>query len=338
MAGRAVARATTARSTASAPRSYRDGRDSVAWHGDRIPLELVEPVVALVSLGSPRALRMRCASHKADARAFRLLPGDLFVMGGTSQRTWEHSVPKVARGGPAAQPAVPSLAVDRGISSVARSITTDRRARRRRDRVRHRDRRSCSSPAVADAPRRGVVTMPTPVALRYASFVVHRCKNARGARRRRQGVPRVHRRAAPACARRAASRSRRARTTSTSTPIGTAPAVNATNATEPEWLRLNDIRRASRARDARDEGRHTGCTGARSPRSGAIPSCSPRIDREARAARPGLVGGPKRSTVASTERHAQAHSRRIDDRSHRGEPADVTEPTYRSVASDRDAM
>jgi alkylated DNA repair dioxygenase AlkB len=38
---------------------YRDGRDSVAWHGDRIPPELVEPVVALISLGSPRTLRMR---------------------------------------------------------------------------------------------------------------------------------------------------------------------------------------------------------------------------------------------------------------------------------------
>ncbi len=98
---------------------YRDGRDSVAWHGDRIPAEIVDPVVALISLGSPRKLRMRCRETTAerpegsgarsrpmktqehhDTRAFRLLPGDLFVMGGTSQRTWEHSVPKVARAGP----------------------------------------------------------------------------------------------------------------------------------------------------------------------------------------------------------------------------------------------
>jgi alkylated DNA repair dioxygenase AlkB len=79
---------------------YRDGRDSVAWHGDRIPAELVDPVVALISLGSPRVLRMRCKAAHADARAFRLLPGDLFVMGGTSQRTWEHSIPKVASAGP----------------------------------------------------------------------------------------------------------------------------------------------------------------------------------------------------------------------------------------------
>jgi alkylated DNA repair dioxygenase AlkB len=79
---------------------YRDGNDSVAWHGDRIPLEIIEPVVALISLGSPRTLRMRAKARHRDTRAFTLLPGDLFVMGGTTQRTWEHSVPKVTRAGP----------------------------------------------------------------------------------------------------------------------------------------------------------------------------------------------------------------------------------------------
>jgi alkylated DNA repair dioxygenase AlkB len=79
---------------------YRDGNDSVAWHGDRIPLEIVEPVVALISLGSPRTLRMRSKARHRETRAFRLLPGDLFVMGGTSQRTWEHSIPKVRSAGP----------------------------------------------------------------------------------------------------------------------------------------------------------------------------------------------------------------------------------------------
>jgi alkylated DNA repair dioxygenase AlkB len=78
---------------------YRDGRDSVAWHGDRIDPELEEPVVALVSLGSPRTLRMRAKHRRNDTRSFPLFPGDLFVMGGLAQRTWEHSVPKVARAG-----------------------------------------------------------------------------------------------------------------------------------------------------------------------------------------------------------------------------------------------
>jgi alkylated DNA repair dioxygenase AlkB len=76
---------------------YRDGRDSVAWHGDRIPAEIENPIVAIVSLGSPRTLRLRAKSAHRDTRAFTLAPGDLLVMGGTSQRTWEHSIPKVAR-------------------------------------------------------------------------------------------------------------------------------------------------------------------------------------------------------------------------------------------------
>jgi alkylated DNA repair dioxygenase AlkB len=79
---------------------YRDGRDSVAWHGDKIPLEIVDPVVALVSLGSPRTLRLRNKERHRESHAFTLLPGDLFVMGGSTQRTWEHSIPKVAKAGP----------------------------------------------------------------------------------------------------------------------------------------------------------------------------------------------------------------------------------------------
>ncbi len=78
---------------------YRDGRDSVAWHGDRIPHEIVDPVVAIVSLGAPRVLRLRPRGG-GSSRAFALHGGDLFVMGGTSQRTWEHSVPKTAHAGP----------------------------------------------------------------------------------------------------------------------------------------------------------------------------------------------------------------------------------------------
>ena len=79
---------------------YRDGRDSVAWHGDRIPPEIVDPVVAILSLGSPRTLRLRAKTAHRDTRAFTLAPGDLLVMGGASQRTWEHSIPKVARARP----------------------------------------------------------------------------------------------------------------------------------------------------------------------------------------------------------------------------------------------
>ncbi len=78
---------------------YRDGRDSVAWHGDRIPHEVVDPMVAIVSLGERRVLRMR-PKGGGPSQPFALHGGDLLVMGGTSQRTWEHSVPKTASSGP----------------------------------------------------------------------------------------------------------------------------------------------------------------------------------------------------------------------------------------------
>lgn len=78
---------------------YRDGRDSVAWHGDRISREVEDPIVALVSVGEPRKFLVR-PKEGGSSRAFLLGRGDLLVTGGKMQRTWDHSVPKVARAGP----------------------------------------------------------------------------------------------------------------------------------------------------------------------------------------------------------------------------------------------
>jgi alkylated DNA repair dioxygenase AlkB len=78
---------------------YRDGRDSVAWHGDRIPQSIVDPVVALVSVGHPRRFLLRPRGGGRSVR-FDLGRGDLLVTGGSTQRAWEHSVPKVSAGGP----------------------------------------------------------------------------------------------------------------------------------------------------------------------------------------------------------------------------------------------
>jgi alkylated DNA repair dioxygenase AlkB len=78
---------------------YRDGADSVAWHRDRIPLEIVDPVVALVSLGEPRTFLLR-PHGGGRSRPFRLGHGDLLVTGGQTQRRFEHSVPKVKASGP----------------------------------------------------------------------------------------------------------------------------------------------------------------------------------------------------------------------------------------------
>lgn len=76
---------------------YRDGRDSVAWHGDTIGRSATEDtMVAIVSLGSPRRLLLRPRGG-GQTLGFSLGHGDLVVMGGSCQRTWEHAVPKTAR-------------------------------------------------------------------------------------------------------------------------------------------------------------------------------------------------------------------------------------------------
>lgn len=78
---------------------YRDGADSVAWHGDRVGRVRAVTVVAILTLGSSRRLLMR-PNGGGRSLSFDPSPGDLFVMGGTCQRTWEHSVPKRALAGP----------------------------------------------------------------------------------------------------------------------------------------------------------------------------------------------------------------------------------------------
>ena len=55
--------------------------------------------MAIVSLGAPRRFLLRPAGG-GTSRAFDLGWGDLLVMGGTCQRTWEHAVPKMASAKP----------------------------------------------------------------------------------------------------------------------------------------------------------------------------------------------------------------------------------------------
>jgi alkylated DNA repair dioxygenase AlkB len=79
---------------------YRDGRDSVAWHGDTIGRgRTQDTMVAIVSFGDPRRLQLRPRGG-GESVGFEMGHGDLLVMGGSCQRTWEHAVPKVARAGP----------------------------------------------------------------------------------------------------------------------------------------------------------------------------------------------------------------------------------------------
>ena len=76
---------------------YRDGNDSVAWHGDTIGRSSTEDtMVAILSLGATRTFALR---PRGGGRSLRVQHrhGDLLVMGGSCQRTWEHAIPKTTR-------------------------------------------------------------------------------------------------------------------------------------------------------------------------------------------------------------------------------------------------
>jgi len=76
---------------------YRDGEDSVAWHGDTVGRSSTEDtMVAIVGLGATRTFALR---PRGGGKSLRLQHrhGDLLVMGGSCQRTWEHAIPKTSR-------------------------------------------------------------------------------------------------------------------------------------------------------------------------------------------------------------------------------------------------
>ncbi|GAA3523495.1 alpha-ketoglutarate-dependent dioxygenase AlkB [Amycolatopsis ultiminotia] len=76
---------------------YRDGQDSVAWHGDNLGRGNVEDtMVAILSVGAERHLTLRPRGG-GDSHRYPLGHGDLIVMGGSCQRTWEHAIPKTTR-------------------------------------------------------------------------------------------------------------------------------------------------------------------------------------------------------------------------------------------------
>jgi alkylated DNA repair dioxygenase AlkB len=73
---------------------YRDGADSVAWHGDRNRHTMERPLVATVSLGARRRFLLRRRGTARIAHELEPGGGDLIVMGGRCQHDWEHTVPK----------------------------------------------------------------------------------------------------------------------------------------------------------------------------------------------------------------------------------------------------
>lgn len=72
---------------------YRDGRDSMGWHADDEPELGSEPLIASVSLGAVRRMRLRARDRSASA-AIDLAPGSLLLMGGQTQSRYQHAVDK----------------------------------------------------------------------------------------------------------------------------------------------------------------------------------------------------------------------------------------------------
>jgi len=76
---------------------YRDGQDSVAWHGDRNAKVHLNPLVTTVSLGARRKFLLRPRGGGPLCRSFTPGHGDLIILGGACQHDWEHTVPKTTR-------------------------------------------------------------------------------------------------------------------------------------------------------------------------------------------------------------------------------------------------
>ena len=113
---------------------YRDGRDSVAWHGDRIGRSSTQDtMVAIIVLGEPRALLLRPRSGGATLR-HDLGHGDLLVMGGSCSAHLGARRPEVrAAHRPAHQHPVPPVRrpLSRTSSGLAHRDLQHRRRRRR---------------------------------------------------------------------------------------------------------------------------------------------------------------------------------------------------------------
>src|SRR5215472_5946002 len=76
---------------------YRDGRDSVAWHGDTIGRGSTEATRADGKGADGKGADGDSGGANSGTLRYHLGHGDLLVMGGSCQRTWEHAVPKSAR-------------------------------------------------------------------------------------------------------------------------------------------------------------------------------------------------------------------------------------------------
>ena len=73
---------------------YRDGRDSVALHNDKLHSLVPGHPIALVSLGARRRMTIRAKPPAKHVQRIDLAPGSLLVMSHASQHTHEHGIAK----------------------------------------------------------------------------------------------------------------------------------------------------------------------------------------------------------------------------------------------------
>lgn len=97
---------------------YRDGRDSVAMHHDKLPSLAVGQPITLVSLGSTRRMLIRAIGGQRETFAVDLAPGSLLCMSYASQLTHEHGIPKTRQ----EQPMRISAVFRARVESVAHGI------------------------------------------------------------------------------------------------------------------------------------------------------------------------------------------------------------------------
>jgi alkylated DNA repair dioxygenase AlkB len=76
---------------------YRNGQDSNGWHSDDEKELGHNPIIASLSLGAARDFHLRHRRCKQLKQSIKLEHGSLLMMKGSTQRCWQHQIPKRAK-------------------------------------------------------------------------------------------------------------------------------------------------------------------------------------------------------------------------------------------------
>ncbi|GAB4297423.1 MAG: alpha-ketoglutarate-dependent dioxygenase AlkB [Oscillatoriaceae cyanobacterium] len=76
---------------------YRDGQDYIGWHSDDEKDLAKGSVIGSLSLGETRRFIFRRRDNHQNKVELTLNDGDFLVMGGDTQKFWQHHVPKSAK-------------------------------------------------------------------------------------------------------------------------------------------------------------------------------------------------------------------------------------------------